>query len=622
MLILRTLMTLAAADPNDWVYLEYLFDDSARSSPVTSDARQSIATGAHSTAQEGPWTVTHTQGMLPPNGNPHDYLSWAPYHWPYCNWCGGKTSRGADEFLFNETSDPEDGTSGNFSHSSMGDSSNGSYSFGQRNRLARVRRSGLSVDDIMGRAIPATSDDNGDKKPHKRTAAPKCTPSPTSQMPPSATWTTCPYIARDGKVNPDVTNLTGSKSMVHMSQAVLYGATASVLKEGDSAYSQQTAEFLYTFFLDPATAINPNVNFGQLVRGPGPQGQIGTFTGILDLRGMVKVVNAIAIMIYSRSPDWTRDKHSGMRQWMGKYQSWLQTSSLGKEVATKPNNHATFYFNQLAVSKVFMGDLGGAADVLQRYFNTTFLDQIAVSGEQPFEAVRTRPFHYRCFNLEAMITNAKLGDELGLNFWRAKSNYGATIQTAVDYAMAQDPKEEDITELAPHVAAVAAIYGDPIGKYAAFLQRSMPKYRSQPFWFYDQPKVPSNSPSSRLKSYTAADRDQSILWDIFGSPQLDQPSISPNVTNTGNSDSDPASLPSSSDTPAPPMSGTGSSPSMGSAGSPSTSMGGSSGYAPVRFECPTVFSLGQWVEIDDGVFVTCDELRPFYELPATPSVQY
>lgn len=51
------------------------------------------------------------------------------------------------------------------------------------------------------------------------------------------------------------------------------------------------------------------------------------------------------------------------------------------------------------------GDDVAAAKILQVYFATQFIDQVAKSGEQPFEAVRTRPYHYRCFNLEAMIVS-------------------------------------------------------------------------------------------------------------------------------------------------------------------------------------------------------------------------
>jgi hypothetical protein len=40
----------------------------------------------------------------------------------------------------------------------------------------------------------------------------------------------------------------------------------------------------------------------------------------------------------------------------------------------------------------------------------------------------------------------------------------------------------------PHVAAVAAVYGDPAGKYAAFLSKTTNgKYKTQSYFFYDQP---------------------------------------------------------------------------------------------------------------------------------------
>ena len=69
------------------------------------------------------------------------------------------------------------------------------------------------------------------------------------------------------------------------------------------------------------------------------------------------------------------------------------------------SNHGTFFVNQLAAAKILLGDNRGAMDAVKGYFSGPFLDQVAESGEQPFEAVRTRPYHYRCFNLEAMIVS-------------------------------------------------------------------------------------------------------------------------------------------------------------------------------------------------------------------------
>lgn len=53
--------------------------------------------------------------------------------------------------------------------------------------------------------------------------------------------------------------------------------------------------------------------------------------------------------------------------------------------------------------------------------------------------------------------------------------------------MAQDPKDEDPGELYPVVASVAAKYGDPNGKYAAFLANATPSYPADPYFLWSQP---------------------------------------------------------------------------------------------------------------------------------------
>lgn len=69
------------------------------------------------------------------------------------------------------------------------------------------------------------------------------------------------------------------------------------------------------------------------------------------------------------------------------------------------SNHGTFFAIQLVATRLAVDDSSGAKEALQHFFNNAYSDQIAASGEQPFEAVRTRPFHYRCFNLEALIVS-------------------------------------------------------------------------------------------------------------------------------------------------------------------------------------------------------------------------
>ena len=63
--------------------------------------------------------------------------------------------------------------------------------------------------------------------------------------------------------------------------------------------------------------------------------------------------------------------------------------------------------------------------------------------------------------------------------------------------MSLNPKTEDVLEILPHVAAVAAAYGDPKGKYAAFMGKTMSDYQSKSFWLYDQTEALPSSPAAQ-----------------------------------------------------------------------------------------------------------------------------
>ncbi|KAK0198699.1 chondroitin AC/alginate lyase [Armillaria mellea] len=528
----------ALADQNDWINPAYVVNRCTLGpNPNTRDAENYIERGA----QNHLFSVIN-RNMTAPSGDPHDYLSWAPYHWPYCNWCAGKgrtylggnqndTSDDGDEddcdsrdvcnddddFQYDSDSTTQFSGSVNRRHDNVLSSRN-------HKRMIRRRREDLhslvsptptptlTRRDLVQAALDMlpTSTPNLDSQPSTKTldlvsqstsdavvgshtpaqaaakpsASASCTPSPTTSMPPSATWTTCPYKIRDGRVNPDVRKLPGPGAINGVSQNSINNALSWAFTRS-SLYSKNFVAGLEHFYLNSESRMNPNMNYGQVARGPDSQG--GTFTGILDGRGHVKVINGIVIMKALENPDWTDRRDQEMMNWMSAYLNWLKTNPIGKKTASRPNNHGTFYFSQVAAIEVYLGHLDEAIQALHSYFDGPFMDQIAASGEQPFEAIRTRPFHYRCFNLEAMITNAKIGDQLGQNFWTKKSKRGATIQDAVNFAMSADSKGENRGLVAPHVATIIQAYGDPTGKYQKYLDETDPNYRSKSYWFYDQP---------------------------------------------------------------------------------------------------------------------------------------
>ena len=100
------------------------------------------------------------------------------------------------------------------------------------------------------------------------------------------------------------------------------------------------------------------------------------------------------------------DRSSGKEGGKGSQVSAYHLLLVAVGLIGSQSNHGSFYPNQVAAFKVLIGDMNGARMVLQSYFDNQFQEQIVGSGEQPLEAVRTRPFHYRCFNLEAIIVCA------------------------------------------------------------------------------------------------------------------------------------------------------------------------------------------------------------------------
>ncbi|KAL1664043.1 alginate lyase-domain-containing protein [Schizophyllum commune] len=641
---------VAQADPNDWVQIEYVLQQAHNPSFKTSDSRQTIMSRARQYSQKGPWSVTNAKGVLPPSNDPHDYLSWAPYHWPDCNWCSnGRTHlshTGNDTSSSNSTDTPEAGVppppGGDITGPPAEDlDGNQNYLEERRelkyhqNRMNRVRRDlGVSLDlpasesttlatgDLLpSSTIPsdatlptttadpalagdpqaiftatsslptttmdplATSASSSEETPTgtasfsdmpqaaaHTSAKPKCTPSPTKSLAPSATWTTCPYVVRDGKVNPDVRTLNGVSAINAISETSIYLGITAILQSGSDSASKLVS-FVNTFFLDPKTRMNPNMNFGQIVRGPGPSGREGTFTGVLDLRGMVKIVNACMILRAANHPAYTPAFDKAFVGWVKDYTNWLQTSEIGHKTATRPNNHASFFVSQLTSLLLFQGDTAGAKKVLDGFFHGAFKDQIAKSGEQPFESVRTRPFHYRAFNLEALITNAKLGAQLGVDYYNFPSKYGRTIQDAVNFAMNVKPGKEDVEELLPHVAAVAAAYGDPRGVYARWIAahdgQGGLQAEKAPYWFYDQAGAVG---VRKARREVVVGRGEELA---VGAGEGD----AEKSLRDGKMKRD--------------------------------------GAMDVPFECPQVFALLQEteVEVDDGLYVTCETLQPYYELP-------
>jgi hypothetical protein len=233
-----------------------------------------------------------------------------------------------------------------------------------------------------------------------------------------------PYIRKDGQTNPDRANYDRPK-IGRLCEAVPALALAHALT-GNEAYATHASRLLRTWFLAPATRMNPNLNFGQFIPGITD----GRAAGVIETRGLIGVVDAVGLLEGSGS--WTAQNTEDMRAWFRSYLDWLQTSPIGQEESRARNNHGTWYDAQVASFALFVGDERLARTVLARS-KARIATQIEPDGRQPLELSRTKALGYSVMNLEGLTTLAALGDRVGVALWHERSPDGRSIRTALDW---------------------------------------------------------------------------------------------------------------------------------------------------------------------------------------------
>ncbi|MFM0737257.1 alginate lyase family protein [Paraburkholderia xenovorans] len=236
-----------------------------------------------------------------------------------------------------------------------------------------------------------------------------------------------PYMRRDGHINPSTKNNdTDSKRIEDFSNAV--GALGiGYYFTGDARYAQHAALLLRTWFLDPATRMNPNLKYGQAVMGSVD----GRGTGIIDTRHFWQVVDAIGLI--APSGKLSDAELAGLRQWFTDYTQWLLTSKEGNDEAAARNNHGSYFDEQVANYALFTGDKDLARKLAEQALQKRIDVQIAADGRQPMELERTRAFHYSTFNLVALSRLARYGEQVGVDVWHYPDATRPALRRALDY---------------------------------------------------------------------------------------------------------------------------------------------------------------------------------------------
>ncbi|MFA9438345.1 alginate lyase family protein [Uliginosibacterium sp. sgz301328] len=234
-----------------------------------------------------------------------------------------------------------------------------------------------------------------------------------------------PYIQRDGLTNPD--NFTAHRElMIDFARDV--GALAGAwLVNGDARFIDAARRHLMAWFVDPATRMNPDLQYAQAIKGV----CTGRGIGIIDTVHLAEVALAVkAAHAVGGIPD---SEFGAIQAWFADYLAWISTHPYGVAESNWHNNHGTCWALQAAAFAHLTGNAAALADCRRRLLEVLMPQQMAANGGFPKELARTKPFGYSIFNLDVMSALAQLLSTPDENLLRHELPDGRSMVRGIEF---------------------------------------------------------------------------------------------------------------------------------------------------------------------------------------------
>jgi len=236
-----------------------------------------------------------------------------------------------------------------------------------------------------------------------------------------------PYMRKDGERNPEIYKITDRTYLGKLEEASRTLSLAWYFT-GDEKYAEKAATLLRTWFLDDATKMNPNLDYGQAIPGVNN----GRGIGIIETVALTGIADAAGILNGSKA--WTAANHKSLQQWYAQYLNWMLTSKNGGEEHAAKNNHGTWYYAQVIDFALFTGDNAKAKQLAEE--SKKRLDgQLTKDGAQPMELERTNGLGYSTMNLKGWFTVATLAKRTSVDLWTYQTPQTVSVRNAFDWLM-------------------------------------------------------------------------------------------------------------------------------------------------------------------------------------------
>jgi Alginate lyase len=234
-----------------------------------------------------------------------------------------------------------------------------------------------------------------------------------------------PYIRRDGESNP--ANFNAHRELLIRFSIQMPTLTAAWLLTKKQEYAEHAIAHLRAWFVEPATRMNPNLEYAQAIHGI----DTGRSIGIIDTLHLVEV--AQAALVLERENALSGAGQQGVHAWFADYLNWITTSQRGRQERDEKNNHGSCWLLQAAGFATYAGDNTIRGDCRDRLKTNLFPEQIGPDGSFPLELARTKPYSYSLFNLDVLGMSAHVLSTPGDNLWTYKLPDGRGLEACFHF---------------------------------------------------------------------------------------------------------------------------------------------------------------------------------------------
>ncbi len=233
-----------------------------------------------------------------------------------------------------------------------------------------------------------------------------------------------PYIRKDGEVNPEVRNYSDKENMPKLCENI-YDLSLAYYFSNNEKYAEHASKLLQVWFLDTATKMNPNLNYGQAIKGVIE----GRAEGVIDTRQFIFALDGVQLLQGSKA--WTVKKNQALKSWFSDFLNWLNTSKIGKDEMNAKNNHGVWFDAQALCIALYVDSTDMANKIVIRAAER-LNKQANNDGLFPYELERTTSLHYSVFIMNAFNIIAQLSEQTNTNFWALETPSGKSFKKCLE----------------------------------------------------------------------------------------------------------------------------------------------------------------------------------------------